>query len=272
MKKKIIFQVLVSSIILLCIVTSVNGQSTYIPADSTAPSILAYTFSGGSFQSYGCSGVDPTYWLSGSGDSVTVNFVNTQTNPSFRVWGMNDDDSAEVFVNTIAYPLTANSASYDTKVICNTTYGSPGPDGVVFSSGLLVGANSNSTGNYSYQNVTLQTSNVNSFTIVGKSGNGWGFAGVTIIEEVTGIHSNQFDETKIVLFPNPTSNKLAIRTNTDISDFNIEIVDLFGRSIFQQEYSGDGLEIIDLSQFPKGSYILVLKTKNRSFTKKILKQ
>ena len=171
-------------IILLCLPLISFGQQTYVPANSMAPNILTYTFSGGSFQSYGCSNLDPTYWLSGSGNSFTVNFVNPQTNPSFRVWGMNDDDSAEIFINESTYFLSLTSASYDDKVICDSIVGypnpgSPGPDGVIFSSGLLVGTNSNSIGNYSYQNVTINSSNVTSLTVVGESGNGWGFAGVT---------------------------------------------------------------------------------------------
>ena len=177
------------TLFLILLISSLSfGQQTYVPSDSIAPNILTYTFSDGSFQSYGCSNLDPTYWLSGSGNSVTVNFVNSQTNPSFRVWGMNDDDSAEVFVNESTYFLSLNSASYDDKVICDSIVGypnpgSPGTEGVIFSSGLLVGANSNSIGNYSYQNVTINSSNVTSLTVVGESGNGWGFAGVTTTTE-----------------------------------------------------------------------------------------
>ena len=174
---------------LILIISSLSfGQQTYVPADSIAPNILTYTFSGGSFQNYGCSNLDPTYWLSGSGNSFTVNFVNSQTNPSFRVWGMNDDDSAEVFVNESTYFLSLTSASYDDKVICDSILGylnpvSPGTEGVIFSSGLLVGVNSNDIGNYSYQNVTINSSNINSLTVVGASGNGWGFAGITTTTE-----------------------------------------------------------------------------------------
>ena len=177
------------TLFLILLISSLSfGQQTYVPSDSIAPNILTYTFSDGSFQSYGCSNLDPTYWLSGSGNSVTVNFVNSQTNPSFRVWGMNDDDSAEVFVNESTYFLSLTSASYDDKVICDSIVGypnpgSPGPEGVIFASGLLVGENSNSIGNYSYQNVTINSSNVTSLTVVGESGNGWGFAGVTTTTE-----------------------------------------------------------------------------------------
>ena len=179
-------------LLLLLIIPFLNfGQQVYVPSDSIAPNILTYTFSGGSFQSYGCIDLDPTYWLSENGNTVTVNFVNSQTNPSFRVWGMNDDDSAEVFVNSSPYFLSLSSASYDNKVICDTIFdfqgpylgSSPGPEGVIFSSGLLTGVNSNSMGNYSYQNITINNSSVNSFTVVGQSGNGWGFAGVTTTQE-----------------------------------------------------------------------------------------
>ena len=200
------------------------GQQTYVPADSIAPNILNYTFSGGSFQSYGCSNLDPTYWLSGSGHSFTVNFVNSQNNPSFRVWGMNDDDSAEVFVNESIYFLSLTSASYDDKVICDSIFGysnpvSPGPEGVVFASGLLVGVNSNDIGNYSYQNVTINSSNVNSLTIVGEGGNGWGFAGVTVTKDNT-----------ITIKEHSTQKKL------------LKITDLLGRDVNQK---GFNIEIYD---------------------------
>lgn len=259
------------SIAMLLFLTSLNAQSVFIPADSIAPSNLTYTYSGGSFQSYGCSGLDPTYWLSGSGDTIKVNFVLPQTNPSFRVWGMNDDDSAEVFVNTNIYPLSTSSASYDTKVICNIL-GSPGPNGVVFSSGLLVGSNSNSTGNYSYQNVTLNTPSVASITIVGKSGNGWGFAGVTITQQTTNINSFLNKETTIDLIPNPASNELKVSLEKNVTEFKIKIFNLLGELMFYQEYNGNNSATIDITSFQKGSYLIEIKTKDRSHTKRIVKQ
>ncbi len=85
---------ILTTIGILAFTTIINAKTIFIPADSSAPSILNYNLIGGSFQSYGCTGLDPTYWISGQGKEVNINFVNPQTNPSIRVWGMNTDDSA----------------------------------------------------------------------------------------------------------------------------------------------------------------------------------
>jgi hypothetical protein len=127
------------------------AQCTYVPASASVP-VLSFTFSGGSFASFGCAPVDPTYWLSGAGMSVTVTFAQPQTSPSLRVWGMNTDDTARVVVNGATYTLDATSATPAPKITCGL---SPGPDGVAFVGGLLTGANTPAAGNYSYQDVTL---------------------------------------------------------------------------------------------------------------------
>ena len=92
------------------------------------------------------------------------------------------------------YFLSLTSASYDDKVICDSIMGysnsgSPGPCGVFFSSGLLDGVSSNYISNYSYQNTTINSSNITSLTVVGEGGNGLGFAGVTF-EHPTTIKEN----------------------------------------------------------------------------------
>lgn len=149
---------------------------TYVASTATSP-LLTYAFAGGSSQSFGCAPVDPTYWLAGAGGSVTITFTNAQDRPSIRVWGMNDDDIASIKVNGNAYALTASSASIAPKVTCGV---SPGPDGVVFTGGNLVGANSNSAGNYSYNDVTLEKTGVDTIEVDGLAGAGWGFAGVSV--------------------------------------------------------------------------------------------
>ena len=165
-----------------------NAQCFYVPSTSIPTNLLSYNFSGGAFESYGCAPIDPTYWISGSGTSVLITFVSPQSYPSFRVWGMNDDDVASVSVNNVSYPLTSLSASYAQKVICGP---SPGPDGVIFLGGNLVGANSNSTTNYSYQDVSLNVVNVTTIEITGISGLGWGFAGVSVnCPQITGFTAN----------------------------------------------------------------------------------
>ncbi len=174
-------QIYFSLIILLLTIGVANSKDTYVRSDANKPEILTYTFTGGSFVSYGCAGQDPTYFVMGTGKkTITVNFTEPQTNPSFRVWGLNDDDSVAVFVNEEPYPLHSKTASYNKKEICKEVAQDPGPEGVKFVSGLLVGAISNDIGNYSYQDVTILTKDISSITLIGLSGRGWGFVGVTI--------------------------------------------------------------------------------------------
>ena len=178
---------LIAIIILLFSVEIANGKDTYIRSDASLPEILTYSFKGGSFVSYGYAGQDPTYFVMGNGKkAIIVNFTEPQTNPSFRVWGLNDDDSVAVFVNEEPYPLHSKTASYNKKEICKEVSQDPGPDGVVFTSGLLVGAISNDIGNYSYQDITIRSKDISSITIVGLSGRGWGFSGVTITDNKSG--------------------------------------------------------------------------------------
>lgn len=159
-----------------------EGQSTrtdwyYIPATVQGNDTVAFELAGGAFKSYGCKPVDPAYWMTGNGCSVTIMFTRPEANPSFRVWGMNTDDTASVSVNGASYPLTMASASYKAKVVCGT---SPGPDGVLFANGLLVGANTPSEANYSYQDIRLNAADVSSITITGLKGAGWGFTGISV--------------------------------------------------------------------------------------------
>lgn len=265
-KYHLLIIILFFSIIFLS--TNIKGQYLYIPVDSAASDILSFSFIGSSFQSYGCEGLDPTYWISGSGISVTVTFVNPQNQPSFRVWGMNDDDSASVSVNGVSYPLTSSSASYDDKVICNAI-GSPGLEGVLFSGGLLVGANSNALGNYSHQNITLNQTNITSITISGVAGAGWGFAGITV---EFALSINSLENEVIEIFPNPVGKIVNIKGLNDDSMIDITVLNLVGQLVYEQRFDHSKNLEIDLSALSAGTYFIQLKRNGSSITKKLIKK
>ena len=149
---------------------------THVASTSTSP-VLSFTFAGGSFASFGCAPIDPTYWLEGSGMSVTVTFTQPQIRPQIRVWGMNTDDTASVTVNGAPYSLDGTSATLAPKVVCGL---SPGPDGVAFVGGTLAGANTPVQGNFSHQDITVNATGVQAIKITGLSGAGWGFAGASV--------------------------------------------------------------------------------------------
>jgi hypothetical protein len=228
MKKKFLIHTAASFIFLIFTLGDLNAQCYYVPATSTAIDSLSYTFSGGSFASFGCAPIDPTYWLSGNGDFITVNFVTAQSYPAFRVWGMNTDDSASVTVNGLSYPLTSSSASYNAKVVCGI---SPGPDGVAFANGNLVGANTPVMGNYSYQDVQLITTNVTTFTVTGLSGAGWGFAGVSVDcpLQASGTEELSFNNSLFV-YPNPGNGDIKITSSSSIEE--LKVTDVSRRIIY----------------------------------------
>jgi hypothetical protein len=252
-----------------------KAQCHFIPSTSTATDTVEYTFSGGIFASYGCAPIDPTYWLNGYGDSAIATFVNPQNYPSVRVWGMNDDDSATIDVNGTSYPLTSLTARYSPKVVCGV---SPGPDGIIFAAGKIVGANSNSAGNYSYQDVQLLTVNVSTIKITGISGAGWGFAGVLVNcpFKQTGTNRQNDEALQADVYPNPFSANFTIRFNKEVSDkTDLTIFTIDGRKVFEQSFSAGSKEmIINAGQenLPAGFYLLNIQTGNMLSMQKVVKQ
>ncbi|MEP7263795.1 MAG: T9SS type A sorting domain-containing protein [Bacteroidota bacterium] len=238
------------------------AQCYYVAGSGPASDSLNYTFSGGTFSSFGCTPVNPSYWMTGNGEFVTVNFTNPEDYPTFRVWGMNDDDSASVTVNGSSYPLNNLSASYDAKVVCGL---SPGPNGVIFWNGKLVGANTNPAGNYSYQNVQLRATNISTFTITGINGAGWGFVGVSINcpLQTSGVNEINNDDVFSV-YPNPGNGEFKITCNTSIAEINVS--DLSGRMVFKS--IGDNNRFLKLNN--SGAYFLTVISGEKVMTKKLI--
>jgi hypothetical protein len=235
-----------------------HSQCTNVPANSTS-SNLTYTFVGGSFQSYGCAPIDPTYWIAGSGQSVTVTFSSPQDYPRFRVWGMNTDDVASVMVNNVSYPLNAATATYLPKVVCGI---SPGSDGIVFANGNLTGANTPAQGNYSYNDIQLTTTGVTSFKVSGVSGAGWGFASTLVFCPLS---QKEYDwEVNTSIYT--SENELHIEINEELVGSKILIYDLLGRELINSK-----LNAINTT-YPtnKGILLIKLENGNTSFSKKTM--
>jgi hypothetical protein len=235
------------------------SQCINIPSNSSS-SNLSYTFFGGSFQSYGCAPIDPTYWMAGNGSSVTVTFTTPQDYPRFRVWGMNTDDVASVMVNNVSYALNAATATYLPKVVCGI---SPGPNGVVFTNGNIAGANTPFEGNFSYNDIQLTTTGVTSFKVTGLSGAGWGFASTLLFCEP--LSNEVFDWNSMVTFYS-LNNNLHIEVSNELLDSKITIFDLLGRQI-------RNLKIVSTSSslsMESGVYLIRIEKEGATFTKKIM--
>ncbi len=78
-------------------------------------------------------------------------------------------------------------------------------------------------------------------------------------------------EQEFKIYPNPTSDKLAIVTlNGDVSDFIIEVYDLHGRLI--QNLKTTSLStMLDLSPFPSGAYFIKMGNEQTFQIEKVIK-
>jgi len=247
--------------LMLLFMVNVSAQIFY-PAD-TIVSTITYDFSGGSFQSFGCVGLDPTFWLDEFDDTVRIEFTNAQTDPAVRFWGMNPDDSAKININGLSYPLNSTTAHYTPKVICNVA-GSPGPEGIAFSNDKVHGIPS---GNFSFQDIYIDTSNVTHIEIIGHGGTGWGFAGVVVLEPLSNYSEQSLSPNQIQLFPNP-SNGTVIISSTQIDQFKVRIVNMIGVLVHQTTVSTE--HILDLSFLDKGQYFAICSNNKFLDTKKLV--
>lgn len=242
----------------LCIIKS-SAQCTNVPANSGSAE-LTYAFSGGSFQSYGCAPIDPTYWIAGNGPSVTVTFSTPQDYPRFRVWGMNTDDVASMMVNNVSYALNTTSAHVFPKVVCGI---SPGPNGVAFSNGNLMGANTPVEGNYSYNDIQLTTTGVTSFKLTGISGAGWGFVGTVIYCEP--LANAEFDWNSAVSIYSK-SNELHMDTSAELIDSNVIIYDVLGKEVKNFLLNSTST----IHYLNSGIYLIKIEKNGTVFTKKTI--
>lgn len=238
-----------------------RAQCHFTPAGTTPTDSVSFTLTGSSFQSYGCLPIDPTYWIYGYGITATATFTYPMNYPGIRVWGMNTDDSARVEVDGVPFPLDPSTAYYTPKVLCGL---SPGPDGVEFVNGLLVGANTPLDGNYSYQDVFLYATGVTTITIEGVSGAGWGFDGV-LLECGSGVWEPASSAGRP--FPDPVTDLLFLPGMVDPA-VQVQVFDGTG-SLSLRTMPRNGA--IDLSHLAPGTYLVECRDGGRRRMHRIVK-
>jgi len=89
----------------------------------------------------------------------------------------------------------------------------------------------------------------------------------------TGINTMGTDEltvpNEIKVYPNPVSNELnVVLENPEKAE--VVLTDITGKLIFNKSFENKNKITIHTSEFPKGAYILSIKTQNQNFTKKII--
>ncbi len=95
---------------------------------------------------------------------------------------------------------------------------------------------------------------------------GFDLDAVGVIHHSVGIYEETLSQIEISVFPNPCSSKLTIRTNHNA---NIEIYSMSEQLLMRQEIQ-IGLNIISISKFPKGIYILNISSNGLSKNFKLI--
>ena len=84
-------------------------------------------------------------------------------------------------------------------------------------------------------------------------------------DENTVVNVEEFGETQIVVFPNPTQDIITIASNLSV---NASLYNAMGQPVYQNS----NVNQIDMSRYEAGIYHLILTYSNLQFTKKIVKQ
>ena len=99
---------------------------------------------------------------------------------------------------------------------------------------------------------------------------------ISVDANCTGVPTLEaIDETLVHLFPNPTTNLLNIQFKDLADDFSLNLLNLQGQLLYQKQLSLNGakhLETLDLSDLPKGLYLIRLVNEQKALVKKIIKQ
>ena len=80
---------------------------------------------------------------------------------------------------------------------------------------------------------------------------------------------NNYNQHKLSVFHNPTSNYLDVMIEGDQSIYLIELFDMQGRKVLSQQLLGD-INRLDIQHLERGTYMLKIYSKGQQLTKSIL--
>ena len=94
-------------------------------------------------------------------------------------------------------------------------------------------------------------------------------AGTLKVKAFTGIKSLEMNSE---IYPVPCKNNLNIRVNENAETLQVALYNLVGNEVYGNNFDNQREIQLNLSELPKGIYMLHLTAENKSFTRKIIKE
>ena len=88
---------------------------------------------------------------------------------------------------------------------------------------------------------------------------------------ITNIKTIDNSDNSISIFPNPVYDEITIKSN-DSEIRYLEIISVQGKTVFKRSYKDDKYVILNLNNFAKGSYIIIIHTGDKIIEEKIIVQ
>jgi hypothetical protein len=98
-----------------------------------------------------------------------------------------------------------------------------------------------------------------------------------MLNEALGLKSSsRFDDVDFKVYPNPSNGKFSIEAEIkDVEKLELGVFDLKGSKVNEARLRNEDGEFsteIDITNYPAGTYFLVLKNGNKTFTEKLVKR
>ncbi|AUC74632.1 zinc-dependent metalloprotease [Olleya sp. Bg11-27] len=247
------------------------GDYTYVPGDQTCQD---YTFNGGidvpedagSYSGYALNIPD-----SGIISDVNINVSFTTADNSdlfYAIRGPWQTDEIQQLASGICSTAVDTNLTFDDEGVATDCSSTNNGDNVLPQVALSFADGQNAAGDWIFfvtdVNVdgTLSTWNELTITICQEGG----------FTPVLSIDSFGFED-NFSVYPNPNNGEFSIKFSDVSGDVNVEVFDIRGRSVLQNNYSkitGDFNKSLNLGNVESGIYLLNIKNNGRTITKKIV--
>ncbi|MBC7864882.1 MAG: T9SS type A sorting domain-containing protein [Bacteroidia bacterium] len=184
------------------------------------------------------------------------------------IWktNLNCPSTTTLAFNSVSIAAKYHEANYITATNCNLQSGAPkilrATNSITLNTGF-VSTTTTGTNNYFLAFIHGCSSPGNSFKIINGGGNSFA------LEEEN--ENEEMQQNSIRVYPNPNNGSFTLAVNSE-EEKNIFVYDVMGKLVFQKMKVMDRIQAIDISNQPKGIYLVKVQSGNTMMTEKIIKE